>query len=95
VRQIEITGFVALEHSGASYLVRMALNYCVADAQPVKIGLTGSIPLVLQPDTWLQVTGTYTTRRTKAPVNDGPIPFLNVTRATPVKTSQEDETWNK
>jgi uncharacterized repeat protein (TIGR03943 family) len=95
-RQIKVTGFVALDHSGSPYLVRMALNCCAADAQPVKIGLTGRIPPVLQPDTWLEVTGTYTARRTKDPVNHGPIPYLDVTAARPVPTPQDpyDESWN-
>ncbi|MFI6933982.1 TIGR03943 family putative permease subunit [Streptomyces sp. NPDC050287] len=95
-RQIKVTGFVALDHSGAPYLVRMALNCCAADAQPVKIGLTGRIPPVLQPDAWLEVTGTYTARRTKDPVNHGPIPYFQVTTAKPVPTPHDpyDETWN-
>ncbi|KQW10150.1 TIGR03943 family protein [Streptomyces sp. Root369] len=95
-RQIVITGFVALDHSGAPYLVRMALNCCAADAQPVKVGLTGQIPPVLKPDGWLQVTGTYTTKRTKDTVNGGPIPYLEITQAKPVPTPRDpyDETWN-
>ncbi|CAM5610765.1 hypothetical protein SALBM311S_05968 [Streptomyces alboniger] len=95
-RQIKVTGFVALDHSGSPYLVRMALNCCAADAQPVKIGLTGRIPPVLQPDTWLEVTGTYTARRVKDPVNHGPIPYLDVTAARPVPAPQDpyDESWN-
>jgi uncharacterized repeat protein (TIGR03943 family) len=95
-RQIKVTGFIALDHSGAPYLVRMALNCCAADAQPVKIGLTGRIPPVLQPDAWLEVTGTYTARRTKDPVNHGPIPYFQVTTAKPVPTPPDpyDETWN-
>ncbi|MFF7561030.1 TIGR03943 family putative permease subunit [Streptomyces pseudovenezuelae] len=95
-RQITITGFVALDRSGAPYLVRMALNCCAADAQPVKVGLTGQIPPVLKPDGWLQVTGTYTAKRTKDAVNGGPIPYLQVTKAEPVPTPHDpyDETWN-
>ncbi|MET7692699.1 TIGR03943 family protein [Streptomyces sp. NPDC005483] len=95
-RQITITGFVALDHSGAPYLVRMALNCCAADAQPVKVGLTGQIPPVLKPDGWLQVTGTYTAKRTKDTVNGGPIPYLDITEAKPVPTPHDpyDETWN-
>jgi uncharacterized repeat protein (TIGR03943 family) len=95
-RQIKITGFVALDHAGTPYLVRMALNCCAADAQPVKIGLTGQIPPVLQPDTWLEVTGTYTSKRSKDPVNGGIIPFLDVSRARPVATPHDpyDESWN-
>ncbi|QIY73401.1 TIGR03943 family protein [Streptomyces sp. RLB1-33] len=95
-RRVEVTGFVALAKDGTPYLVRMALNCCAADAQPVKIGLTGHIPPVLQPDTWLQVTGTYTAKQTKDPVNDGRIPFLDVTAAKPVPTPHDpyDESWN-
>ncbi|MER7838263.1 TIGR03943 family protein [Streptomyces sp. NPDC096040] len=93
---VRITGFVAVDTAGTPYLVRMALNCCAADAQPVKIALTGRIPPVLQPDAWLQVTGTYTARRTKDPVNGGPIPFLKVTEAKPIPTPADpyDETWN-
>ncbi|MET7475013.1 TIGR03943 family protein [Streptomyces sp. NPDC005648] len=95
-RPIRITGFVALDRAGAPYLVRMALNCCAADAQPVKIALTGKIPPVLEPDKWLEVTGTYTARRTKDPVNNGPIPYFQVTSASPVPTPKDpyDESWN-
>ncbi|MER6789413.1 TIGR03943 family protein [Streptomyces sp. NPDC000658] len=95
-REIRLTGFVALDHDGTPYLVRMALNCCAADAQPVKIGLTGRIPPVLQPDAWLTVTGVYTPRIARDPVNDGPIPFLKVTRAKPAPTPEDpyDESWN-
>jgi putative membrane protein len=83
-RTVSLTGFVAFDRGGSVYLIRMLLNCCAADAQPVKIGLTGQIPPVLQPDTWLEVTGTYTDKQTKDPVNDGIIPFITVTRAKPV-----------
>jgi uncharacterized repeat protein (TIGR03943 family) len=95
-RRLSVTGFVALDHAGTPYLVRMALNCCAADAQPVKIGLTGHIPPVLRPDSWLRVTGTYTAKRAKDPVNAGVIPFLKVTEAVPVKEPRDpyDESWN-
>ncbi|MER5582149.1 TIGR03943 family putative permease subunit [Streptomyces asoensis] len=95
-RVVRLTGFVALDHDGTPYLVRMALNCCAADAQPVKVGLTGAIPPVLQPDTWLTVTGTYTPRVVHDPVNNGPIPFLEVTGAKPTATPRDpyDESWN-
>ncbi|MFD7247543.1 TIGR03943 family putative permease subunit [Streptomyces massasporeus] len=95
-RELRITGFVTLDREGAPYLVRMGLNCCAADAQPVKIALTGNVPPVLRPDTWLEITGTYTPRRTKDPVNDGPIPYLEVTTARPVPTPRDpyDETRN-
>ncbi|GGJ49434.1 TIGR03943 family putative permease subunit [Streptomyces brasiliensis] len=95
-RSVRVTGFVALDRTGTPYLVRMALNCCAADAQPVKIGLTGKIPPVLQPDAWLEVTGAYTAKRTRDPVNGAPIPFLEVTSAKPVPAPRDpyDETWN-
>lgn len=95
-RHIKIAGLLALDRDGTPYLVRMALSCCAADAQPVKIGLTGRIPPVLRPDSWLEVTGTYTTKRTKDPVNDGIIPFLDVTEVKPVKAPRDpyDESWN-
>ncbi|MFJ3622329.1 TIGR03943 family putative permease subunit [Streptomyces iakyrus] len=95
-RRLKITGFVTLDRRGTPYLVRMGLNCCAADAQPVKIALTGAIPPVLRPDTWLEITGTYTPRRMKDPVNGGPIPYLKVTTARPVPTPHDpyDETWN-
>ncbi|MFJ5641285.1 TIGR03943 family putative permease subunit [Streptomyces sp. NPDC093223] len=95
-RQVRIAGFVAVDSAGTPYLVRMALNCCAADAQPVKVGLTGTIPPVLQPDAWLQVTGTYTAKRSRDPVNNGPIPFIKVTSAKPIPTPADpyDETWN-
>ncbi|WP_437097093.1 TIGR03943 family putative permease subunit [Streptomyces sp. enrichment culture] len=85
-RPVTLTGFVALDGSGTPYLVRMSLNCCAADAQPVKVALTGEIPPVLRPDGWLEVTGTHTPRRTKDPVNGGPVPYFEVTAARPVPT---------
>ncbi|WP_326654224.1 TIGR03943 family putative permease subunit [Streptomyces sp. NBC_01750] len=83
-RQIKITGFITLDRNGAPYLTRMVLNCCAADAQPIKVGLTGQVPPVMQPDAWLEVTGTYTSKQTKDPVNDGVIPFINISQARPV-----------
>ncbi len=94
-RQVQLTGFLALDRDGTPYLVRMALSCCAADAQPVKVALTGQVPPVLQPDTWLRITGTYTPRRAEDPVNGGPIPFIEVTEAKPVTAPKDpyDESW--
>ncbi|MEU8588748.1 TIGR03943 family protein [Streptomyces sp. NPDC048664] len=96
-RRFRITGFVTIDGAGRPYLVRMALNCCAADAQPVKVGLTGKLPPVLQPDAWLQVTGTYSEERTKDPVNGGIIPFMDVAEARPVAVPKDpyDESWNQ
>ncbi|WP_416984305.1 TIGR03943 family putative permease subunit [Streptomyces sp. T028] len=95
-RRVRLTGFIALDRDGTPYLVRMALNCCAADAQPVKVALTGAIPPVLQPDAWLTVTGTYTPRQARDPVNNGPIPYLEVTAAKPTPEPRDpyDESYN-
>ncbi|MGW1539121.1 TIGR03943 family putative permease subunit [Streptomyces sp. NPDC002309] len=95
-RRVRITGFVAMDRAGTPYLVRMTLNCCAADAQPVKIGLAGRVPPVLQPDTWLEITGTYIPKRTRDPVGGGPVPFIEVTTAEPVPAPADpyDESWN-
>ena len=80
-RRVELTGFVTIGPHGTPYLTRMVLNCCAADAQPVKVGLAGDVPAGLQPDTWLDVVGTYTAKLTRDEVNHGPIPFLDVSRA--------------
>lgn len=89
-RHIEITGFVALDASGAPYLTRMVLSCCAADAQPIKVRLTGKLPPTLQPDTWLEVTGEYTSRQMKDPVNGGAIPFFKAASARPVKAPADE-----
>jgi putative membrane protein len=94
-RRTTITGFITLDRSGTPYLTRMVLNCCAADAQPIKVGLAGRIPALLTPDTWLQVTGTYTAKETKDPVNDGVIPYINVSQTKRVPApSDEYESWN-
>jgi putative membrane protein len=88
-RPITLTGFITTSRDGQAYLTRMVLSCCAADAQPVKIGLTGQIPPVLQPDTWFAVTGTYNPKQTTDPINKGPIPFIDVSQADPVSTPPE------
>jgi uncharacterized repeat protein (TIGR03943 family) len=93
-RRVTITGFLAFDESGEPYLTRMILNCCAADAQPVKVGLSGQIPPVLQPDSWLEVTGTYTDQQTQDPINGGPIPFIDVSEARPVPAPPDEyESW--
>jgi putative membrane protein len=81
-RRIEVTGFITVGPRGAPYLTRMVLSCCAADAQPIKVGLSGQVPSALQPDTWLDIIGTYTDKQIRDDVNGGPIPFLDVTQAT-------------
>ncbi len=80
-RRVQVTGFITLDRNGAFYLTRMVINCCAADAQPVKVALTGQVPRVLEPDTWLEVIGIYTSEQTKDPDNGGIIPYINLTQA--------------
>jgi uncharacterized repeat protein (TIGR03943 family) len=80
-RQITLTGFLMSPEDGASYLARMVITCCAADARPIKVGLAGDLPADATPDGWLEVTGTYLPRSDTDPVNDEPIPYLAVTAA--------------
>jgi uncharacterized membrane protein YcgQ (UPF0703/DUF1980 family) len=71
------------------YLTRMVLNCCAADAQPVKVGLSGQVPPALQPDAWFDIIGTYTQRQAIDDINGVPIPFIEVLRATTVAAPRD------
>ena len=83
-RKIKLSGFVLIGEDGAPYLARMVLSCCAADARPIKIGLAGAVPAGLAADSWLEVTGTYTDRTVKDVVNDGVIPYIDVSAAAPI-----------
>jgi uncharacterized repeat protein (TIGR03943 family) len=89
-RRIRLTGFISYGRTGTPYLTRMTLNCCAADAQPIKVGLAGTLPPNLKADTWLEVTGTYTDRMAKDDINARPIPFIVVvdSRAVPAPEQQ-------
>jgi uncharacterized repeat protein (TIGR03943 family) len=89
-RRITTSGFISLDEGGTPYLVRMVLNCCAADAQPVKVGLTGRIPPILQPDTWYEITGIYSDRQTADPINNGVIPYIDVVQARPVPAPDDE-----
>jgi uncharacterized repeat protein (TIGR03943 family) len=80
-RRIKLTGFITIGHTGAPYLTRMVMSCCAADALPIKVGLAGHVPAGLRPNTWLEVTGRYTTSRLTDDFNDGAIPFIDVNEA--------------
>ena len=85
-RHIVITGFITVAGRDTPVLTRMVLNCCAADAQPVKVGLSGKVPSGLRPDTWFEVVGTYTGKQIKDDVNGQPIPFIDVSQARQVPT---------
>lgn len=83
-RHVTLSGFVLPGDGGTWYLTRMVITCCAADAQPVKVGLTGTVPDALRANDWLRVTGTYTARQDRDPVNGQPIPYLTVESSQPI-----------
>jgi uncharacterized repeat protein (TIGR03943 family) len=88
-RRFKMIGFITVGARGTPYLTRMVLSCCAADAQPVKVGLSGQVPATLQPDTWLEIIGSYTDKQVRDEVNGGPIPFIDVSRTTPVPAPRD------
>jgi putative membrane protein len=83
-RRVKLTGFITVAGRGEPILTRMILNCCAADALPIKVGLSGRVPSGLRPDTWLEVVGTSTATQIRDDVNNGPIPFIDVSEARPI-----------
>jgi uncharacterized repeat protein (TIGR03943 family) len=83
-RHVTLSGFVLPGQGGSWYLTRMVITCCAADAQPIKVGLTGTVPGGLKANEWLQVTGGYTDRQDKDSVNGQSIPYLTVESSTPI-----------
>jgi uncharacterized repeat protein (TIGR03943 family) len=77
-RNLSLIGFVTPGPDGQLMLARIVLTCCAADGRPIKVGLTGQAPTGLAPDTWITVTGVYTARVTKDPVNKADVPYLEV-----------------
>jgi uncharacterized repeat protein (TIGR03943 family) len=84
-RTVTLSGFLMPAKDGSTYLARMVLSCCAADARPVKIGLTGQVPADAKPDSWLEIVGTYTNKTAKDDVNGGVIPFIEVVESKPIE----------
>ncbi|HCT77294.1 MAG TPA: TIGR03943 family protein [Micromonosporaceae bacterium] len=77
-RKVQISGFLSEGPAGEKVLTRMMLSCCAADARPIKIGMAGQTPAGIANDQWVEVTGVYTTKTVKDPVNNNDIPFIEV-----------------
>nr|WP_205808393.1 TIGR03943 family protein [Micromonospora sp. HNM0581] len=77
-RRVQLTGFIATGGDGQAILARMVMSCCAADGRPVKLGMTGDVPAGLPDDSWVEVTGRYTDRLGRDPVNDLEIPYIEV-----------------
>lgn len=82
-RQIRLVGFVAKGADGSSFLARLIIGCCAADATPVKVKLEGGQTAQYPPDTWLEVRGEV--RPDTATEENGYTPTFAVAEATPVE----------
>lgn len=74
-RTIRLAGFVVHER-GATYVARLVITCCAADAVPMKVDLRGDELGGLRDDQWIEVTGTV--RPGSATQGNGYVPTLNV-----------------
>ncbi|MGI5502001.1 TIGR03943 family putative permease subunit [Lentzea sp. CA-135723] len=54
-RRVKLTGFL-LRAEGETYVARLAISCCAADARPLKVRLGGDVP-ALPDEQWVEVTG--------------------------------------
>ncbi|HEX7302734.1 TIGR03943 family putative permease subunit [Lentzea sp.] len=54
-RRVKLTGFL-LRADGGTFVARLAISCCAADARPLKVKLTGDVPS-LPDEQWVEVTG--------------------------------------
>jgi len=80
-RTVALTGFVVHENQ-TSYLARLVITCCAADATPMKVALAGHQADQLPDDQWIQATGTL--RPHSAAAANGYTPTITVTSLTTI-----------
>lgn len=88
-RTMVLSGFVLPGAHGTWYLTRMVITCCAADAQPIKVGLTGAVPAGLKANDWVEVTGVFSAKTATDEVNAQTIPFVEIATSRPVPAPQE------
>lgn len=88
-RHLTLSGFLVSGAGNGWYLTRMVITCCAADAQPIKVGLDGTIPGGLRAGNWIEVTGTYTSRTVKDSVNGEDIPYLHAATVKPIPAPEQ------
>lgn len=85
-RTIRLVGFAARGDDGVTYLARLVVGCCAADAIPVKVRLDGGVADQYAPDTWLEVRGEI--RSGTATEANGFAPLFAVEAITPVEAPE-------
>jgi len=76
-RKVQISGFLSPGPDG-QFVTRMMLSCCAADARPLKVAMAGNRPAGLADDAWVEITGRYSPKTVKDPVNGQDIPYIEV-----------------
>lgn len=76
-RTIQLTGFVTPAKGGGYYVTRLAISCCAADAQPIKVFVSGNAGSFAA-DQWIAVTGVYD-RPTTDPDEGYDLPVIKAT----------------
>lgn len=76
-RKVKISGFLSSGPDG-QVVTRIVLSCCAADGRPLKVAMTGNRPAGLGNDSWIEITGKYSPKTIKDPINGQDIPYIEV-----------------
>ncbi|GHH59930.1 TIGR03943 family putative permease subunit [Lentzea cavernae] len=79
-RRVKLTGFL-LRADGETYVARLAISCCAADARPLKVKVIGDVP-ALPDEQWVEVTGQVVPK--SANEKNSWVPSFTVESFTPV-----------
>jgi uncharacterized repeat protein (TIGR03943 family) len=79
-RRVKLTGFL-LRAEGDTFVARLAISCCAADARPLKVRVTGDVPS-LPDEQWVEVTGQVVPK--SANEKNSWVPSFTVESFTPV-----------
>ncbi|SDK28540.1 TIGR03943 family protein [Lentzea albidocapillata subsp. violacea] len=79
-RRVKLTGFL-LRAEGDTFVARLAISCCAADARPLKVRVTGDVPS-LPDEQWVEVTGQVVPK--SASEKNSWVPSFTVESFTPV-----------
>ncbi|MDX3663991.1 TIGR03943 family protein [Streptomyces sp. ID05-26A] len=79
-RRVKLTGFL-LRAEGETYVARLAISCCAADARPLKVKVVGDVP-ALPDEQWVEVTGQVVPK--SANEKNSWVPSFTVESFTPV-----------
>ncbi len=87
-RTVALTGFVTPRSGGGIFLTRMMITCCAADASPIEVMVTGTVPRV-RANEWLKISGRYAGLDRRDDGGDGPLAVLRAVRITPIGAPAE------